>query len=613
MRISIAQINSLIGDFTGNREKILSFARRAREEQGADLVLFPELAVCGYPPMDLLDQDRFVELNIRTVHMLQRELPGDLAVGLGFVNRNPYSRGKSLVNEYGLILGGRLAFEQIKTLLPTYDVFDEARNFEPSRDWSTFEYRGERIGFAICEDVWRETDIPGTSYVKDPVRELLNEGVSLLCVPSASPYVAGKLKLRRALAERIALRGNIPLVYVNAVGANDQILFDGRSFVVAPAAGAAESASRQDCPLRLMAGAFREDLVVWDSAAPAAVSGGAVAVNIGTGAPSGTAAGTAAAVVAGTADTGKTDPSGSAEDPYGVGLNPYELDMMEEGLVMGIRDYMKKCGFKRAHLGLSGGIDSALVAYLGVKAIGADGIVCFSMPSRFSSRGSRDDAAELAARLGCRYETLPIEPVFSSFLSTLEGVFEKRPFDIAEENLQARIRGTLLMAFSNKFDSMLLTTGNKSELAMGYCTLYGDMNGALGPIGDVFKTEVFALCRRINRRSLASGLAGGGGEIIPQAIIDKPPSAELRPDQKDQDSLPPYEELDQILKLYLYGNLAKDEVVKQGWDGDLAARIIRTVARAEFKRRQAPPVLKVSPRAFGMGRRMPIARAVYEI
>jgi NAD+ synthase (glutamine-hydrolysing) len=276
---------------------------------------------------------------------------------------------------------------------------------------------------------------------------------------------------------------------------------------------------------------------------------------------------------------------------------------------MGIRDYMGKCGFKRAHLGLSGGIDSALVAYLGVKAVGADNMVCFSMPSRFSSQGSKDDAAELAATLGCRYEVLPIEPVFQSFLSTLEGVFEKRPFDIAEENLQARVRGTLLMGFSNKFNSMLLTTGNKSELAMGYCTLYGDMNGALGPIGDVFKTEVFALCRRINERALAAG----GRTIIPQAIIDKPPSAELRPNQKDQDSLPPYEILDKILRCYLYDNLAKDEIAKQGWDEELAGRIIHTVARAEFKRRQAPPVLKVSPRAFGMGRRMPIARAVYEV
>ncbi|MDR3146843.1 MAG: NAD+ synthase [Treponema sp.] len=573
MRIAIAQINSTIGDFSGNRDKILAYSRRAAE-QGADLALFPELAICGYPPMDLLDQDRFVELNIRTVHMLQRELPQNLAVGLGFVNRSPYSRGKSLVNEYGVLFGGKLAFEQIKTLLPTYDVFDEARNFEPSREWSAFEYHGERIGFAICEDVWRETDIPGTSYVKDPVRELLNAGVSILCVPSASPYVAGKLKLRRALAERIARRGNVPLVYVNAVGANDQILFDGRSFVVDPRE--AEPVPAED---HAMVAAFREDLLCWDGD-----SGPAAPQKPGTG----------RAV--------------QAEDPFGVGLSPYELDMLEEGLVMGIRDYMGKCGFKKAHLGLSGGIDSALVAYLGVKAVGAENIVCFSMPSRFSSQGSKDDAAELAANLGCRYEVLPIEPVFQSFLSTLEGVFEQRPFDIAEENLQARIRGTLLMGFSNKFNSMLLTTGNKSELAMGYCTLYGDMNGALGPIGDVFKTEVFALCRRVNERALATG----GRAIIPQAIIDKPPSAELRPNQKDQDSLPPYEVLDRILRCYLYDNCAPDEIAKQGWDPDLAARIIHTVARAEFKRRQAPPVLKVSPRAFGMGRRMPIARAVFE-
>ncbi|MDR1863056.1 MAG: NAD(+) synthase, partial [Treponema sp.] len=326
----------------------------------------------------------------------------------------------------------------------------------------------------------------------------------------------------------------------------------------------------------LSAKAFEEDLVVWDSAA--AVSSAAP----------------------GTEDR---------EDPFGVGFTRYELDIMEDALVMGIRDYMKKCGFTRAHLGLSGGIDSALVAYLGVKALGADNIVCFSMPSRFSSQGSKDDARELAENLGCRYEVLPIEEVYGSFLSTLAGVFENRPFDIAEENLQARIRGTLLMGFSNKFNSMLLTTGNKSELAMGYCTLYGDMDGALGPIGDVFKTEVFALCKRVNERSLATG----GKAIIPQAVIDKPPSAELRPNQKDQDSLPPYEVLDEILKLYLYDNLSLGEIAGKGWDADLAARIIRTVARAEFKRRQAPPVLKVSPRAFGMGRRMPIARNIFEL
>jgi NAD+ synthase (glutamine-hydrolysing) len=579
MRIAIAQINSTIGDFSGNREKILAFAKRAREEQRAELVLFPELAVSGYPPMDLLDQDRFVEMNIRTVRTLQRDLPRDTAVGLGFVNRNPYARGKALVNVYGIILDGKLAFEQVKTLLPTYDVFDEARNFESAREWSVFEWKGERIGVAICEDVWRETDVPGTSYVRDPVRELLNQGISLLCVPSASPYVAGKLKVRRALAERIALRGNMPLVYVNAVGSNDSIIFDGRSFVAAP-----ERPSRETPPRETEAGkgfgvlarAFEEDLITWDSSAPA---GGAYA-----------------------GLTDKADP-----DPFKVGLTRDELDILEAALVMGIRDYMKKCGFSRAHLGLSGGIDSALVAYLAVKAVGKEKVACFSMPSRFSSQGSRDDAAELAENLGCSYTVLPIEPVFTAFLSSLEEVFENRPFDLAEENLQARIRGTLLMAYANKFDSMLLTTGNKSELAMGYCTLYGDMDGALGPIGDLFKTEVFALCRRINER------AAGGKSPIPEAILTKPPSAELRPGQKDQDSLPPYEELDGILKLYLFNNLSGDEIAERGWDEELAGRIIKTVARAEFKRRQAPPVLKVSQRAFGMGRRMPIARFIYEL
>ncbi|MDR2608420.1 MAG: NAD+ synthase [Treponema sp.] len=589
MKISICQINSTIGDFNGNMKKILDYSRRAAAEK-AELALFPELAVCGYPPMDLLDQDRFVELNIRSVHILQRKLAEDpecaeLAVGLGFVNRNPYARGKSLVNVYGVIRRGALAFQQIKTLLPTYDVFDEARNFEPSREWRAFEFKGRRIGFAICEDVWRETDIPGTSYLRDPVGELLDTGIDLLCVPSASPYVAGKLKVRRALAERISMRGNIPLVYINAVGANDQILFDGRSFVIEPGPKAAESASSADYPVLVMAKSFEEDLVIHETPTESAQAGKGFSPVLSTG------------------------PGDGDTDPFKVALTRKELDVLEEGLVMGIRDYMAKCGFKKAHLGLSGGIDSALVAYLGVKAVGSENIVCFSMPSRFSSQGSRDDAKELAENLGCRYETLPIEQCFTAFQSTLEAVFEDRPFDIAEENLQARIRGTLLMAFSNKFNSMLLTTGNKSELAMGYCTLYGDMNGALGPIGDVFKTEVFALCRRINERSIEAE----GKAVIPRAIIDKPPSAELRPNQKDQDSLPPYEILDEILRLYLYENLSKDEIAAKGWDGELAGRIIKTVARAEFKRRQAPPVLKVSYRAFGMGRRMPIARNIYEV
>ena len=574
MRIAIAQINSTIGDFSGNREKIMAFAQGALEKR-ADLVLFPELAICGYPPMDILDQDRFVELNIRAVHILQRELPPELAVGVGFVNRNPYSGGKALVNSYGILQGGKLAFEQLKTLLPTYDVFDEARNFEPAREWRVFEWKGERVGVAICEDVWRETSVPGTSYISDPVRQLMDAGASILCAPSASPYVARKLKVRRDLAERISLRGNIPLVYLNAVGANDSIIFDGRSFVVAP-----------NKVVQVSAKAFEEDLVVWDSAEQPM-----------------------SRKVSETFSDAPLVFKKEPDDPFKVGLTREELDVLEDALVMGIREYMTKCGFSRAHLGLSGGIDSALVAYLAFRALGSDKVVCFSMPSRFSSQGSKDDAAELARNLGARYVTLPIEPVFTSFLSALSDVFEQRTFDIAEENLQARIRGTLLMAFSNKFGSMLLTTGNKSELAMGYCTLYGDTNGALGPIGDVFKTEVFALCRRINEKAIAAT----GSVIIPEAIIAKPPSAELRPNQKDQDSLPPYEVLDEILKLYLFENLSKDEIVARGWDGELAARVIKTVARAEFKRRQAPPVLKVSPRAFGMGRRMPIARSIYEL
>jgi NAD+ synthase (glutamine-hydrolysing) len=576
MRISIAQINSTIGDFRGNLDKILRFAERAIKEQASDLALFPELAVCGYPPMDLLDQDRFVELNTLSVHTLQRELPRDIAVGVGFVGRNPYAGGKALVNEYGIILNGKLVFEQIKTLLPTYDVFDEARNFERAQSWAAFEYKGERIGIAICEDVWRETATPGTYYVDDPVRALLNQGISLLCVPSASPYYTGKLRARKALAERISRRGGLPIVYINAVGANDSIIFDGRSFVVAPGRKTAGSPG----PLiSLAAKGFEEDLVGWDTSA-----GGAADAETGT-------------------------PAQEDADPFGAGLSRAELDILENALVLGIREYMEKCGFSRAHLGLSGGIDSALVAYLGTRAAGKDRIAAFSMPSRYSSQGSKDDAAELARNLGCSYSVLPIEPVFTGFLDTLKDTFGGRPFDLAEENLQARIRGSLLMAYSNKFGSMLLATGNKSELAMGYCTLYGDMCGALAPIGDLFKTEVFALCRRINERSRASG----NGSVIPEAILAKPPSAELRPNQKDQDSLPPYEELDQILKLYLFENLSGQEIAGRGWDPGLASSIVKTAARAEFKRRQAPPVLKVSPRAFGMGRRMPIARVIHEI
>ncbi|MDR2658997.1 MAG: NAD+ synthase [Spirochaetaceae bacterium] len=612
MRISAAQINSTIGDFSGNREKILAFSQKARDKEGADLVLFPELSICGYPPMDLLDQDCFVEQNIRTLRILQRQLPAGIAVGVGYVSRSKLPKGKSLVNAFGIILDGELVFEQVKTLLPTYDVFDEARNFEPASQWPCFSYKGERIGVAICEDVWRETETPGTKYAEDPVRRLLDRGISLLAVPSASPYYAGKHRARLELSERIVREGDVPIIYINAVGANDSIIFDGRAFFMNTNMDVKTAAS------------FAEDIITVDfdkERRPEGRRGKPARPNKERDEERGpsltaprlflashTAPAPHTVSVPHAAPLLHTSPANEGGIPAGNTGIGRELDTLEDALVMGIREYMNKCGFSRAHLGLSGGIDSALVAYLAVKAAGKDNVVTISMPSRFSSQGSRDDAAELAANLGCRYETLPIEPVFSAFLTSLAGLFENRPFDIAEENLQARIRGSLLMAFSNKWQSMLLTTGNKSELAMGYCTLYGDMDGALAPIGDMFKTEVFTLCRRINEKTTAER----GKPVIPEEIIKKPPSAELRPNQKDEDSLPPYDELDEILKLYLFNNLSADEIGRLGKNRELAASIITTVARAEFKRRQAPPVLKVSPRAFGMGRRMPIARAVYE-
>jgi NAD+ synthase (glutamine-hydrolysing) len=585
MRIAIAQIDSTIGDFSANSEKIIHYSVTAQEDLKADLVLFPELALCGYPPMDLLDQESFVEGSIRSLRTLQRKLPPGIAVGVGYVGHNTSQSGKALVNSFGIILDGKLVYHQNKTLLPTYDVFDEARYFEAAHTRTVFEWKGERIGIAICEDMWRETEAPGTHYAEDPIRDLLDQGSTILCVPSASPYFAHRLRDRQRVAERIARRGSLPIVYVNAVGANDSIVFDGRSFVLAPPPLGTSGGNGDGVSIVKTAKAFEEDLVLWDSTEALGHSTTPPHLPV-----------TQRKTVPGAPGTQLT-------------ADQEELDTIEGALILGIRGYMQKCGFQRAHVGLSGGIDSALVAYLAVQAIGKENVLCFGLPSRFSSEGSRDDAQALARNLGAPYRVLPIEPAFEAYLSTLKDVFEGRPFDLAEENLQARIRGTLLMAYSNKFNSMLLTTGNKSELAMGYCTLYGDMAGALAPIGDLFKMEVFTLCRRINERSQGRGM----GPLIPQAILTKPPSAELRPNQTDQDSLPPYEVLDEVLKLYLIDNLSRGEIVERGWSEELAQRIIKAVARSEYKRRQAPPVIKVSSRAFGMGRRMPIARYIHEV
>lgn len=566
MIVTVVQMNSTIGDFAANAAKIVDKAvRAASPEEGLaapDLVVFPELALCGYPPMDLLDQDSFVEGSLAALRSVQKALASgpasSMAVAVGHVDRNRTGSGRSLVNAISVIKGGKIVFSQAKTLLPTYDVFDEARYFEPAKTRALFDTGKGKVGFPICEDLWWEAPpSPGFRYAVDPVKELLDAGAELLVVPSASPFVAGKLATRLSLAAGAAKEGGIPVIYCNAAGANDSLVFDGRSFAV-DATGA----------LIRMCG-WDEEVLRIDTDSAGRASAADIAIS--------------------------SDADGRMEE-------------IHRALVTGIRDYMAKSGFRTALLGLSGGIDSALVAILAAGAIGAHNVTCITMPSRFSSDGSVNDSVELCRRAGIRLERLPIEVPFKAYLDLLAVPFAGKPFDLAEENLQARIRGALLMAWSNKFGSLLLATGNKSELAAGYCTLYGDMCGALAPIGDLYKTEVYALCAYLNRVAAAEGKPAP----IPLPIIEKAPSAELRHDQTDQDSLPPYDVLDAVLRLYIEGNMSAQEIEARGFDSALVARILSMTARAEYKRRQAAPAIKVSARAFGIGRRLPLARAIHE-
>ncbi len=541
MKVAIAQINPVIGDFEGNSERILDYIERAvSHREKPEIVVFPEMSICGYPPMDLLDQEAFVDKNLKALRHIQHNAPKEIGIILGHVDKNKSYAGKRLTNTVSFIHNGKILFSQAKTLLPTYDVFDEARYFEPARKRDVFQWRGRTIGIAICEDIWWETEpSAGVRYPIDPVKDLLDMGADLIIVPSASPFYSGKPRVRFRLLSGIGKESGVGVVYVNMVGGNDSLIFDGQSMVTS-----------REGNLIFVGEAFREQLAVVD------IDG--------------------------------NDPVELREDRYGE---------LEKALVLGIRDYLEKCGFERVHFGLSGGIDSALVAVLAVKALGTKRVRAFALPSRYSSRASVEDAKKLCENLGIPLEILPIEPVFDAYLKSLEPLFEGRSPDLTEENLQARIRGTLLMAYSNKFGSLLLTTGNKSELATGYCTLYGDMAGGLAVIGDLLKTEVYGLARYINRN----------GEIIPENILAKPPSAELRPDQKDQDTLPPYSVLDEIIKLYIIDNMDTEEIVKAGFERELVDSVVRMIRRAEYKRRQAPPVLKISPRAFGTGRRIPIA------
>lgn len=568
MKIALGQIDTKVGDFDRNIRLIREGTVRARSE-AAEIVVFPELSLCGYPPMDLLDHATFVDENLVALRDLQRTLPAGIAVVVGYVDRTRYTSGKALQNVVGIILDGEIVFRQAKRLLPTYDVFDEARYFEPAQESSVWTHNGTHIGIAICEDIWWETEpVPGTRYPIDPVRDVLDRGADLILAPSASPFHSGKLSTRHALVSSIGRNSGVPIAYVNAVGGNDSLIFDGHSFA---------TDSKGD--VQTLLPGFSDAVRVIDIAIPGDVPQHGVA---------------------------RKHHGNEIPDTFKVirSLQPEEERFadIEAALVLGIRDYLEKTGFSSVHFGLSGGIDSAVVAVLATYAVGAEHVKAFLMPSQYSSSGSITDSEALVRNLGIPSATLPILPIYNAFIETLSDEFEGTDPGIAEENIQARARGNLLMAWSNKFGSLTLTTGNKSELAVGYCTLYGDMSGGLAVIGDLLKTEVYGLARYFNRDRA----------VIPESIITKAPSAELRPDQKDEDSLPPYETLDAILTRYLIFNETSSQIIDAGFPPETVRHVLHLVGRSEYKRRQAPPVLKVSPRAFGTGRRMPIARAIYE-
>jgi NAD+ synthase (glutamine-hydrolysing) len=536
-----------VADFPGNVARVLAATRRA-VVAGAELVVFPELCLCGYPPMDLLEQPAFIAANLDAIDAVQRNMPRGVGAVVGFVDRNPSAGGKLLTNSVALLSDGERLASQSKTLLPTYDVFDEARYFEPATKHEVVEFRGERLGLAICEDIWWENEPdPSARYLRDPVRECVAAGASLLVAPSASPYYLGKPQLRLRLLRQIASSYGIATVYANAVGGNDDLLFDGQSLVVG-GNGTVLGAGKD----------FAEDVFVTDTRDGPAI-----------------------------------------EVPF-AGRAPYAE--VEAALAMGLRDFLRKTGHERVHVAVSGGIDSAVVAAVATRALGTAAVTGFSLPSMHSSAGSRADAETLCANLGIACHQINITDVYHSYMAALGEQLAGREADTTEENLQARIRGTLMMAYANKYGSMLLTTGNKSELATGYATLYGDMAGALAPIADLYKTQVYRLAAEINRAS----------PVIPIETIEKPPSAELRPDQRDDQTLPAYEVLDEILARYINENQTPAQIIAAGHEPTVVDEVLHKVARAEHKRRQAPPVLKVSAKAFGPGRRLPIARAAYE-
>jgi NAD+ synthase (glutamine-hydrolysing) len=547
LRIGLLQLNSTIGDFTANRRKLLAAYEKA-VALGAEFILAPELFLCGYPPRDLLLRDDFVAANLAALAETAEQI-GAVPLCVGYVEKNSEKPGRALKNAAAILQHGKTIWRTAKSLLPTYDVFDEDRYFEPAKKIEPFIFNGRKLGLTICEDIWNDEDFwPERIYRRDPVKELIAQGAEIILNISASPWYDGKERTRLEMLCRVARDEKIPVVQVNAIGANDELIFDGHSVVI-----------NSHGKIVALANGFAWDILV--------------------------------------ADVAPLDAKTVGWIPTGDKL-PSREQQIFSALSLGIRDYVHKCGFKSVILGLSGGIDSALVAVLAADALGPENVFGVAMPARYSSCGSLTDAEALAKNLGIRYEVLPIEPAFLAVEKQLENVFAGTKPNEAEENVQSRLRGLTLMALANKFGALVLTTGNKSEMAVGYCTLYGDMNGALAPIADVLKTDIYKIARRVNRDKI----------IIPENSIIKPPSAELRPNQTDQDSLPPYEILDAILELYVVKNLSRPEIVARGFAAAVVNDVVNKINFSEYKRRQAAPALKISPRAFGMGRRIPIAQ-----
>jgi NAD+ synthase (glutamine-hydrolysing) len=541
VKIALGQINPTVGDFSGNAGKMVEFSLRARTA-GAGLILFPELSVCGYPPRDLVERSSFVTHNREWAEKIAVETAG-IAVICGLVTPAHADTGKTVMNSAALLRGGKIEFIQSKMLLPTYDVFDEMRNFAPAKSQELFPFCGNRMALTICEDAWNDKRFwTKRLYTVDPVESLIHAGGNFVLNISASPFWIGKREFRRDMLASIARQHKVPVALVNQVGGNDSLVFDGSSLVL-----------NREGHVIAQGKSFEEDLIYFDS---------------------------------------QTLTGDLHEQIPGDDASAYAA------LVLGTRDYMHKCGFQKAIIGLSGGIDSALTAVIASDAVGSENVIGVGMPGPYSSPGSIDDARKLAKNLGIRFELISINPAYEAYRTMLKDVFAGRKEDTTEENLQSRARGMLLMALSNKFGAIVLSTGNKSELGVGYCTLYGDMAGGLAVISDVPKTLVYRLSRYVNSRRA----------VIPEDTLEKPPSAELRPNQKDSDSLPPYEILDAVLEDYIEDSHSPEQIAADhGFDLEVVRRVVRMVDRVEYKRQQAAPGLKISPKAFGYGRRFPIA------